>query len=77
MLSALGGSEGSNPVYNSSVFKVRLCDRISIFMCLLKKRKKKKWKYTKGPHLRKWQSEADFGLFSELLQDNFNNLLLM
>lgn len=52
MLRTLGGSKGSNPVYNSSVLKVRLCDRISIFISLLslkkkRKKEKKKWKYTK------------------------------
>lgn len=31
----------------------------------------------KEPHLRKWQNEVGFGLFSELVQDNVNNLLLL
>lgn len=82
MLRAVGGSEGSNPVYNSSVLKVRLCDRISIFISLLKKKKRKEEieihqrALFKEPRLRKWQNEVGFGL-SELLQDNVNNLLLM
>lgn len=31
----------------------------------------------KDSHLRKWQNEVGFGLFSEVLQDGVNNLLLM
>lgn len=86
MLRTLGGSKGSNPVYNSSVLKVRLCDRISIFISLLSLKKKKERKEEmeihqrdlfKELHLRKWQNEVGFGLFSELWQDGVNNLLLM